>query len=101
MEETSWDLIIIGAGPTGLTAGIYGARSGLDTLVIEKDIPGGAVNYASIIENYPGFPNGIRGRDFSQQNDGAMRAPSFWSSLCACSISNTHMTKIMKGCGWE
>lgn len=50
-----WDLIIIGAGAAGLTAGIYGARSGLKTLVLEKQMPGGATAESPWIENYPGF----------------------------------------------
>jgi len=52
----NWDLIIIGAGPAGLTAGIYGARSGLKTLIIEEKTPGGAAAESPLIENYPGFP---------------------------------------------
>ena len=51
-----WDLIIIGGGPAGLTAGIYGARSGLKTLILEEKTLGGAASESPIIENYPGFP---------------------------------------------
>jgi len=51
----TWDLIIIGAGAAGLTAGIYGARSGLKTLILEKQLPGGATIESPWIENYPGF----------------------------------------------
>jgi len=51
-----WDLIIIGGGPAGLTAGIYGARSGLKTLILEEKILGGATAESPLIENYPGFP---------------------------------------------
>ncbi|KPV63200.1 MAG: Sulfide dehydrogenase subunit alpha precursor [Candidatus Bathyarchaeota archaeon BA1] len=51
-----WDLIIIGAGPAGITAGIYGARSGLKTLILEEKTPGGAAAESPLIENYPGFP---------------------------------------------
>ena len=58
-----WDLIIIGAGPAGLTAGIYGARSGLKTLVLEEKTPGGEVAETPLVENYPGFPEGVSGRD--------------------------------------
>ena len=58
-----WEVIIVGAGPAGLTAGIYTARSGLKTLILEEKIPGGLVAEAPIIENYPGFPEGIRGPD--------------------------------------
>jgi len=57
-----WDLIIIGAGPAGLTAGIYGARSGLKTLILEEKTPGGAAAESPLIENYPGFPS-ISGRE--------------------------------------
>ena len=52
-----WDLIIIGAGPAGLTAGIYGVRSGLKTLILEEKTPGGAAAESPLIENYPGFPS--------------------------------------------
>jgi len=60
-----WDLIVIGAGPAGLTAGIYGARSGLKTLVIEGKTPGGAATLTPLIENYPGFVEGISGQDLA------------------------------------
>lgn len=63
MRMESWDLIIIGAGPAGLTAGIYGARSGLKTLVLEEKTPGGAAADTPLVENYPGFSDGISGRD--------------------------------------
>jgi thioredoxin reductase (NADPH) len=56
-----WDLIVMGAGPAGLTAGLYGARSGLETLVLEEKIPGGAVLDTPLVENYPGFVS-ISGR---------------------------------------
>ena len=49
------DLIIIGAGPAGLTAGIYASRANLDTLVLEKDVIGGQVRLSYTIENYPGL----------------------------------------------
>ena len=50
-----YDLVIVGAGPAGLSAGIYGVRSGLSTLVLEKAAAGGLVGEASLIENYPGL----------------------------------------------
>lgn len=62
-----WELIIIGAGPAGLTAGIYGVRSGLKTLILEEKLPGGAVAESPWIENYPGFPEGIRGNDLVER----------------------------------
>ncbi|MDH5450529.1 MAG: thioredoxin-disulfide reductase [Candidatus Bathyarchaeota archaeon] len=60
-----WDVIIIGAGPAGFTAGIYGARSGLRTLVIERKTAGGAAAVTPLIENYPGFAEGISGQDLA------------------------------------
>jgi thioredoxin reductase (NADPH) len=57
-----WDLIIVGAGPAGLTAGLYGARSGLKTLVLEEKTPGGQAAETPLVENYPGFRS-IGGRD--------------------------------------
>ncbi len=61
-----WDLIIIGAGPAGLAAGLYGARSGLKTLVLEEKIPGGEVLNTPFIENYPGFER-ISGHDLAEK----------------------------------
>jgi thioredoxin reductase (NADPH) len=54
MED--WDLIIIGAGAAGLAAGIYGARSGLKTLILDERMAGGTTAEAPLVENYPGFP---------------------------------------------
>lgn len=54
------DLIIVGAGPAGLTAALYAGRSRLDTLLIEKLVVGGRILMSETIENYPGFPGGIR-----------------------------------------
>jgi len=56
-----YDVVIIGAGPAGLTAGIYAARGGLKTAIIELAMPGGQVASTENIENYPGFPDGING----------------------------------------
>jgi len=66
MTETR-DLIIIGGGPAGLTAAIYGARAALDTLLIEKGVYGGQISLTSDVENYPGFPEGISGPDLSER----------------------------------
>lgn len=56
-----YDVIIIGAGPAGLTAGIYAARGGLKTAIVELAMPGGQAASTEKIENYPGFPEGING----------------------------------------
>ncbi|MDO8472648.1 MAG: thioredoxin-disulfide reductase [Dehalococcoidia bacterium] len=59
-------LIIIGGGPAGLTAGIYAARGRIDTLLIEKAAVGGQIVYAEKVENYPGFPEGISGFELTE-----------------------------------
>lgn len=59
------DLIIVGAGPAGLAAAVYGASEGLDVLVIESNAPGGQAASSSRIENYLGFPTGISGQDLA------------------------------------
>ncbi len=61
-----YDIIIIGGGPAGLTAGIYTARTKLKSLLIEKGVPGGKMAEAVWLENYPGFPEGISGYELSQ-----------------------------------
>ncbi len=63
MVKNTYDVIIIGGGPAGLTAGIYTSRDRLKTLLLEKAICGGLVATADSIENYPGFPDGIKGKD--------------------------------------
>lgn len=55
------DVIIVGAGPAGLTAGIYAARAGLNALILERVFAGGQIARAHVVENYPGFPEGIEG----------------------------------------
>ncbi|MFH1868989.1 MAG: thioredoxin-disulfide reductase [Candidatus Omnitrophota bacterium] len=61
MSETLNDLIIIGAGPAGLTGAIYASREMIETLLLEKGICGGIPATVDLIENYPGFPKGING----------------------------------------
>src|SRR6266498_1560129 len=57
------DMIVVGAGPAGLAAAVYGASEGLDVLVLESNSPGGQAGSSSKIENYLGFPTGISGQD--------------------------------------
>ncbi|HPD60660.1 MAG TPA: thioredoxin-disulfide reductase [Thermodesulfobacteriota bacterium] len=66
MGNEQYDLIIIGGGAAGLTAGIYGVRSKLKTLLLEKlPLMGGQIVYSEKVENYPGFPEGISGIDLT------------------------------------
>lgn len=60
-----YDVIIAGAGSAGLTAGIYAARAGLSAVIIEKVFAGGQIARAHVVENYPGFPDGIKGVDLA------------------------------------
>jgi thioredoxin reductase (NADPH) len=59
------DMIVVGAGPAGLAAAVYGASEGLDVLVLESDSPGGQAGTSSKIENYLGFPTGISGQELA------------------------------------
>lgn len=62
-----YDVIIAGAGPAGMTAGIYAARAGLEALVFEQGVPGGQTILTDFVENYPGFPEGLRGRELADR----------------------------------
>jgi thioredoxin reductase (NADPH) len=61
------DVVIVGAGPSGLAAAVYGASEGLDVLVLESVSPGGQAGSSSMIENYLGFPTGISGKDLASR----------------------------------
>jgi thioredoxin reductase (NADPH) len=62
-----YDLVVVGAGPAGLAAAVYGASEGLKTLVIEPDAPGGQAGSSSRIENYLGFPSGVTGSELGRR----------------------------------
>ncbi|GGB79789.1 FAD-dependent oxidoreductase [Dyadobacter sediminis] len=66
-KQQIYDVIIIGAGPAGLAASVYGASEGLSTLLIERKAPGGQAGTSSRIENYLGFPSGLSGADLTRR----------------------------------
>ena len=66
MADRKYDVIIIGGGPAGLSAGLYTARARLKTLLVEKGAVGGMIINAALVENYPGFADGVSGIDLTQ-----------------------------------
>lgn len=66
-SKRTYDLAIIGAGPAGLAAAVYGASDGLRTIVLDRDVPGGQASHTSMIENYFGFPDGIGGAELARR----------------------------------
>ncbi len=62
-----YDLVIVGGGPAGLTAGLYAAREGVNTLLIERSGIGGQAGITQEIENYPGFPEAVRGSELADR----------------------------------
>jgi len=63
-----YDFVIVGAGPAGLAAAVYGASEGLHTVLIEREAPGGQAGTSSLIENYLGFPSGVSGADLARRS---------------------------------
>lgn len=67
MAETTRDVAIVGGGPAGLTAGLYLCRAKIDAVLLELQLPGGQAVYSPMIENYPGFPQGIPGAELIEK----------------------------------
>lgn len=66
-QTSFYDLAIVGGGPAGLAAAVYGASEGLHTVIVEREAPGGQAGMSSRIENYLGFPNGLSGGDLARR----------------------------------
>lgn len=66
-QQDFYDVVVVGAGPAGLAAGVYGASEGLKTLVVEASAPGGQAGSSSKIENYLGFPEGLSGEELAKR----------------------------------
>jgi len=79
------DLVVIGAGPSGLAAAVYGASEGLDVLVLESSAPGGQAGSSSRIENYLGFPMGISGQDLAGR--AFLQAEKFGANLAVARVA--------------
>ena len=67
LDTTVYDLAVVGAGPAGLAAAVYGASEGLNTVVLERTAPGGQAGSSMRIENYLGFPTGLTGSDLAER----------------------------------
>jgi thioredoxin reductase (NADPH) len=79
LEQTVYDLVVVGAGPAGLAAAVYGASEGLRTVVLERTAPGGQAGRSMRIENYLGFPTGITGAELAER--AVVQANKFGASL--------------------
>lgn len=79
LEQTVYDLVIVGAGPAGLAAAVYGASEGLSTVVLERSAPGGQAGCSMRIENYLGFPTGITGSELADR--AVLQANKFGAKL--------------------
>src|SRR6202035_1708213 len=85
LPERCFDLVVVGGGPAGLAAAVYGASEGLHTLGLEMTAPGGQAGMSSRIENYLGFPMGISGAELTQR--AIIQAEKFGASLTApCTV---------------
>ena len=78
-NDTLFDLAVIGAGPAGLAAAVYGASEGLKTVVLERHAPGGQAGHSSRIENYLGFPTGLSGEELADR--ATLQARKFGAQL--------------------
>ncbi len=93
-EHNRYDVVIIGAGPGGLTAAIYAGRAGLDVLVIEKMAPGGQLFNTEAVDNVPGFPDGITGVELAQKLE--QQAKKFNAQFKMAEVINVTLDRTEK-----
>ena len=84
LEQTVYDLVVVGAGPAGLAAAVYGGSEGLNTVVLERTGPGGQAGRSMRIENYLGFPTGITGLELAER--AVVQASKFGARLPAATL---------------
>jgi len=97
-NDDTFDVVIIGGGPAGLTAGIYTGRADLKTVIIEKGLPGGQIAQTEEVENYPGFPEGIQGPELA--NRMAEQARKFGAEIVMDEVTGLEVTAdgfVVKG----
>ncbi len=92
--DKEYDLIILGGGPAGLTAGLYAARARLRTLLIEKAVPGGQIATTTLVENFPGFPEGVMGPDLAERMQ--QQAESFGLETTYDEVTGIELTDGLK-----
>jgi thioredoxin reductase (NADPH) len=102
-ETKAWDLLILGAGPAGLAAAVYGASEGLRTGIVEQDAPGGQAGQSSRIENYLGFPAGLSGADLTRRAVTQARrlGAEFIAPACAVGLERCDPYRILHLTGGE
>lgn len=89
-----YDLLILGAGPAGLTAAIYGCRANLSVLVLEEMVSGGEIATSERLDNFPGFPDGISGAEFGQLLE--KQASRFGAEIVSASIEKADILGEIK-----
>jgi thioredoxin reductase (NADPH) len=87
--EVFYDLVIVGGGPAGLAAAVYGASEGLRTVMVEREAPGGQAGMSSRIENYLGFPSGLSGGDLARR--AVVQAKRFGVEILSAEATAIHL----------